>query len=279
MNIISYDNLENILSYLYVSDYKYVNKYLYLKSRENASDIIKKYIRRFSAECNYIKKKINELESIEHKSNEDYDKIIKYIRLDIKKLWGVIERTNNITIKNIMYSAALNLYRNINHSIERNNIRIQNEFSRKYILNSELAEVESKLIDLSLYILRNENEYLMKIQLKFINYFYKDFLNIPKSIVYLENKIKKVVVESIPIKWKELKYLTPFDDNMYKFVIYYIINKNLKKLHDIYLNKLYDIYKKNGFNDLVDCVEIDSEEYVYILEHVYTTMHNDMMDL
>ena len=260
MNIISYDNLDNILSYLCVSDYKCINRYLYLKSIENASNIIKKYVRRYTQESKFIEKKLCNVVEL----SQEYNIIIKYIKLDLKKNLYIAKR-NMKTVNLIIYNAEVKFKRHFVNIIERNNTNINDEFNRNFILNSEVAEVESKLIDLSFYILRNENKKLNKIQLKFINIFYKDFLNISKSIMYLENKIKKLVSEYIYIKHREFIHLTPFKDCMYNFVIYYIINNILNEMTSNYTNKLYKIYKENGFNSLIDDVEIDLNEYFEIL--------------
>jgi hypothetical protein len=265
MDIISYDNLNIILSYLYVSEYKYINKYLYLKANENASNIIKKYVRRYRKESNYIEKTLYNMITLnKNRSTSEYNIILKYIKLDLKKNWCINKR-NMKTVNIVVYNAEVKFQLHFTDIIERNIVQINHDFIRNYILNSEAAEAESKLIDLSIFISRRNNKYLKQIQLKFINNFYKDFLNISKSILYLENKIKKLVVESIPLKYRELKYLTPFKDFMYKFVIYDVIKHMLNEMTIIYTDKLYDIYQKDGFNNLIDSIEIDLYEYFSIL--------------
>lgn len=266
MNIISYDNLDNILSYLYVSDYKYINKYLYLKADYNASNIIKKYIKKYLEDITFIEKTLyNSIVSFDRNtSNKEYSVILRYIKLDLKKNRYITKRDIE-TVNIIINNAEIKFQQHFNNVLETNNLQIQNEFTRNYILNSDLAEVESRLIDLSFYILRKETKQLNKIQLKFINIFYKDFLHIPKSTVFLENKIKKLVIKYISLKYNEFKCLTPFKEYMYKFVIYYIINNILNEMKVIYVDKLYQIYKKYGFNSLVDSVEIDIDEYLSTL--------------
>mgnify|MGYP003433406946 CR=1 FL=1 len=258
MDIISYDNLDNILSYLYVSEYKYIDKYLYLKANENASNIIKKYVRRYKKESTFIENKVYNMINLNRDETRlETNLTLKYINLHVKKNWYITER-NMKTVNKIVDNAKVKFYQHFNNIIEVNNVNILHEFGRNYILNSELAEVETRLINLGNYILRSNEKYLKKIQLKFINNFYKDFLNISKSVLYLENKIKKLVVESIH------KYSTPFKEFMYKFVIYHIIKSIISKMTIIYTEKLYRIYVDEGFNNLIDSVEIDLNDYFYM---------------
>lgn len=258
MDIISYDNLDIILSYLYVSEYKYIDKYLYLKANENASNIIKKYVRRYKKESAFIENKVyNMINLNRNETRLEYNLILKYINLHVRKSWCITKR-NMETVDKIVNNAKSKFFEYIDNIIEINNVNILHEFGRNYILNSELAETEAKLIDLSNYILKHNKKYFKKIQLKFIIIFYKNFLNISKSILYLENKIKKIVEESTH------KYPTQFKQFMYKFVIYYIIKKTLNKMTIIYKHKLYEIYENEGFNNLVDSVEIDPYDYFYM---------------
>lgn len=258
MDIISYDNLDNILSYLYVSEYKYIDKYLYLKANENASNIIKKYVRRYKKESVFIENKVyNMINLNRNETRLETNLTLKYINLHVRKNWCITKR-NMKTVDKIVNNAKSKFYQHFNNIIEINNVNILHEFGRNYILNSELAEVETRLINLGNYILRRNEKYLKKIQLKFINNFYKDFLNISKSVLYLENKIKKLVVESIH------NYSTPFKEFMCKFVIYHIIKSIISKMTIIYTEKLYRIYVDEGFNNLVDSVEIDLNDYFYM---------------
>lgn len=162
MDIISYDNLDNILSYLYVSEYKYIDKYLYLKANENASNIIKKYVRRYKKESTFIENKVYNMINLNRDETRlETNLTLKYINLHVKKNWYITER-NMKTVNKIVDNAKVKFYQHFNNIIEVNNVNILHEFGRNYILNSELAEVETRLINLGNYILRSNEKYLKK---------------------------------------------------------------------------------------------------------------------